>query len=70
MEEEQQGSIWRELRSQRDILIELRTLVSSVPDHENRLRKLEERRFPLATLSVLIAAIAVVVTVVGYVLMK
>ncbi|MGW2206746.1 hypothetical protein [Streptomyces sp. NPDC001774] len=34
--------IWSELRAQRDLLIEMKTKLDAVPDHENRIRKLEE----------------------------
>lgn len=45
------STVWGELRSQRDILIELRTLnrevVSVKDDHEVRIRRTEERLSPL-----------------------
>lgn len=63
--------VWAELRSQRDILIRMETMLSSLTDtkndHETRLRKLEERKFPLPTVAVLIAMASLVATVVMYV---
>lgn len=32
---------YNELREQRDLLIEIKTTLSAIPDHESRLRKLE-----------------------------
>jgi len=37
-------------------------------DHETRLRKLEERRFPLQVMAVLISSVALIATVVGMLL--
>lgn len=37
-------------------------------DHETRLRKLEERRFPLQVMAVLISTVALIATVVGMLL--
>lgn len=37
-------------------------------DHETRIRKLEERRFPLQTMAVLISSVAMIATVVGILL--
>lgn len=36
-------------------------------DHENRIRKLEERKFPLPTIAALFSAAAIVLTVLQYV---
>lgn len=60
--------IWAELRAQRDLLIEMKTKLDAVPDHENRIRKLEERKFPLPTIAVLIAGLSLVATVIMYVI--
>lgn len=74
------AGIWQELRSQRDLLIEMKVKLEAVPDHEARLRELEEvrdlipdhelrlrrmeeRRFPLQTVSILVAFLAVLVTI-------
>lgn len=59
--------IWSELRAQRDLLVEMKTKLEAVPDHENRLRKLEERRFPLQTISILIATAGLLLSMVLYV---
>lgn len=59
--------IWAELRAQRDLLIEMKTKLDAVPDHENRIRKLEERKFPLPTIAVLVATLSLVATVIMYV---
>ena len=37
-------------------------------DHESRIRKLEERKFPLPTIAVLIAGLSLIATVVMYVI--
>lgn len=69
-EDSNDRDVWAELRSQRDILIEMKTLLKSVTetklDHEARLRKLEERKFPLPTVAVLISLVSVIATVVMY----
>lgn len=63
--------VWAELRSQRDILIRMETLLTSVVDdkndHENRIRNLEARKFPLPTVAVLIALASLIASVVMYV---
>lgn len=59
--------VWQELRAQRDLLIEMKTKLDAVPDHENRIRKLEERKFPLPTVAVLIALTSLMLTVLVYV---
>lgn len=59
--------IWAELRAQRDLLIEMKAKLDAVPDHENRIRKLEERKFPLPTIAVLVATLSLVATVIMYV---
>jgi hypothetical protein len=38
------AGIWQELRSQRDLLIEMKVKLEAVPDHELRIRELEEVR--------------------------
>ena len=38
------SGIWSELRSQRDLLIEMKVKLEAVPDHEMRIRELEEVR--------------------------
>lgn len=56
------GRVWEELRSQRDLLVEMKTMLSILTaqkdDHETRLRKLEERRFPLQTVAVIASTLA------------
>ncbi|MGW6255405.1 hypothetical protein [Streptomyces sp. NPDC055085] len=42
----------------------------AIGDHETRIRKMEERKFPLPTVAVLISLAAVVVTVLQYVTQK
>lgn len=63
-------NVWAELRGQRDILIRMETMLTSLTDtkndHENRLRKLEERKFPLPTISVITAIIALALAVLTY----
>jgi hypothetical protein len=60
-------SVWAELRAQRDLLIEMKTRLEMVQDHEHRLRRLEERKFPLPTIAVLIALLSIVANVLMYV---
>lgn len=64
-------AVARELREQRDILIRLdekmTPLVNELSDHEDRIRKLEERRFPLQTVSVILALVACMVAAATYV---
>ena len=66
--------IWAELRIQRDILIEVRTLnrenITAKDDHESRIRKLEERKFPLPTLAVLLSLASVVMSVLMFVTLR
>lgn len=59
-------SLWGELRAQRDLLIEMKTRFEQVQDHELRLRRLEERKFPLPTVAVLIALASVIASVLMY----
>lgn len=54
------------LRVKMDQLIELNKTRGE--DHETRIRKLEERRFPLQTMAVLISAAAFIAAVVGMLL--
>ncbi len=54
------------LRVRMDQLIELNK--SRGEDHETRIRKLEERRFPLQTMAVLISSAAFIAAVVGMLL--
>jgi hypothetical protein len=65
--DEQPPSVWAELRSQRDLLIEMKVKLDSVADHELRLRKLEERKFPLPTVAVLISLASLLASVIVYV---
>lgn len=57
--------------TQRDILIELRTLLKEFAtkgeDHETRIRRLEERKFPLPTVAVLVAFASLIATAIMYV---
>lgn len=68
--EDDTRGIWAELRVQRDILVEMRTLVKeyvkAADDHETRIRKLEERKFPLPAVGVLIALASMVLAVLPY----
>lgn len=70
LEDTGSNALWAELRSQRDILIEMRTLLKqntqTKDDHESRLRKLEERKFPLPTIAVIVATLSLVATVVMF----
>ena len=54
------------LRVKMDQLIELNK--SRGEDHESRIRKLEERKFPLPTIAVLVSVLAVISNVVMYVI--
>jgi hypothetical protein len=54
------------LRVKMDQLIELNKTRGE--DHESRIRKLEERRFPLQVMAVLISAAALIAAVVGILL--
>ena len=67
----EERDVWAELRSQRDLLIEMRTMLTSLTDakndHETRLRRLEERKFPLPTLAVLTSVASLIATIVMYV---
>jgi hypothetical protein len=54
------------LRVKMDQLIELNKTRGE--DHETRIRKLEERRFPLQVMAVLISAAALIAAVVGILL--
>lgn len=65
MNPEDAPSVWGELRAQRDLLIEMKTKLDAIPDHELRIRKLEERKFPLPTIAVLVSIGAVIVTLYG-----
>lgn len=56
------------LRVKMDQLIEMNQVRGE--DHEQRLRKLEERRFPLQTVAVLISLTAVAVAVLGFLIGK
>ena len=56
------------IRVQLDQLIELNKTRGE--DHETRIRKLEERRFPLHIVSTLLSTAAVVVTVIALMLNK
>lgn len=67
------GSLWTEIRRISENLVMINTklddLAPRLNDHETRIRKLEERRFPLqqigaivGLLSLLIAIVAMVVT--------
>lgn len=56
------------IRVQLDQLIELNKTRGE--DHETRLRKLEERRFPLQTVAVLMSTFAVLAAVAGLVLTR
>lgn len=71
MVDDNDSSIWHELRGQRDILVELRTLMTGQTEFKtetkNRLDRLEERRFPwpvmagiMSVISLVIAAIAAI----------
>lgn len=66
MQEEPQ-SVWLELRGMRDILIQLRTmtetLVLGAKDHEERIRRLEERRFPLQSLAIIVAILSLAASI-------
>lgn len=53
------------IRVKMDQLIELNQTRGQ--DHETRLRKLEERKFPLPTVAVLVAFLSLVASVVVYV---
>lgn len=69
---EERTSIWGELRAQRDIMIGMKTTlelhlrgyVERSNDHETRLRALEERRFPLATIAVVVGAVDLIIMLV------
>jgi hypothetical protein len=54
------------LRVKMDQLIELNKTRGE--DHESRIRKLEERRFPLQTMAVLISLVAMAATLAGILL--
>ena len=56
------------IRVQLDQLIELNKTRGE--DHETRIRRLEERRFPLQTVAVLMSILAVMATVVGLLLTR
>lgn len=65
----QHVGIWPEIRRISEHLVaintKLDTILPKIDDHESRLRKLEERRFPLASVSVLVAILSMIVTVSG-----
>lgn len=69
-DDDETRGIWAELRVQRDILIELRTLIreytEKADDHETRIRRLEERKFPLPAVGVLIAVASLAVALLPY----
>src|ERR1044072_1410759 len=56
------------IRLQMEQLIELNKTRGE--DHESRLRKLEERRFPLQVMAVLISAVALIAAVTGTLLAR
>lgn len=66
------AGIWLELREHRDMLVRMETKLENVsatlPDHETRLRKLEERRFPLQTMAILASVASILMSVVLYVI--
>lgn len=68
--EEENARLWEEFRAQHSVLIEVRTMLKETiknnDDHELRIRKLEERKFPLPTVAVLISVVSVITTVVLY----
>lgn len=61
--------LWTEIRRISETLVSINTkldgIVPELQDHEQRLRKLEERRFPLASVSALVAVLSLVVALVG-----
>lgn len=65
---------WPEIRRISEQLVAINTkldqILSQVGDHESRLRKLEERRFPLASVSVVTAIISMVVAIASIYLNK
>jgi hypothetical protein len=63
------ANIWAELRGQRDILVELRTLMSGQVEFRSetkaRLDRLEERRFPWPVMSGIVALISLVIAAIA-----
>jgi hypothetical protein len=66
--------IWREIRRISESLIAIHTKIDTVlpkiEDHESRLRKLEERRFPYSSIAAITAVVSVVVAILGVYLKK
>jgi hypothetical protein len=66
--------IWREIRRISESLVaihaKLDNALPKVEDHESRLRKLEERRFPFSSIAALTAVVSMVVAIVGLYLNK
>lgn len=66
--------IWQEIRriSEQLVLInsKLDNIAPKIEDHESRLRKLEERRFPYSSLAAIGAVVSMVVAVLGFYLNK
>lgn len=61
--------LWPEIRRISESLVaingKLDSVIPKIDDHESRLRKLEERRFPLASVSVITAVISMIVALAG-----
>lgn len=66
--------MWPEIRRISEKLVaidsKLDMLVASRDDHETRLRKLEERRFPFSSIAAITAVVSMIVAVLGIYLQK
>lgn len=71
-DEKEEARIWEEMRASRDLLVEMKTMMSVFltfkTDIEARVRKLEERRFPLPQVAAITGGVAVIVALVGVML--
>ncbi len=72
MDEQEEARIYEEMRSQRDLLVEMKTMMSVFltfkTDIETRVRRLEERRFPLPQIAAVTGGVAVIVAIIGVML--
>jgi hypothetical protein len=66
--------IWPEIRRISEQLVAINTkldsMISKIDDHESRLRRLEERRFPYSSIAALTAVVSMAVAIVGLYLNK
>lgn len=61
------SNLWPEIRRMSENLVMINTKLDEIPsrltDHELRIRRLEERRFPLQSIGAIIAVLSLVVAI-------